>query len=102
MNVSSGTSSRWKIMLDYNETGRQAALPADLFAKSTAGFKQRLALGLAGVLEGEPNFYRHLRPGLGIEAARGYYGAVDLPSGRSISLIEDIVATKGATFCSPQ
>ncbi|MGV9386519.1 aminoglycoside phosphotransferase family protein [Nonomuraea sp. NPDC003707] len=101
-NVSSGTSSRWRITIDYNDAGRRAGLPSVLFAKSTAGFKQRLVLSLASILEGEPNFYRHLRPDLGIEAARGYYGAVDLQSGRSISLMEDIVATKGATFCSPQ
>lgn len=100
--VSSGTSSRWAITVDYNETGRRAGLPSNLFAKTTVGFKQRLTLDLARVLEGEPNFFRHLRPHLGIEAPLGYHGAVDLRSGRSISLMEDVVATKGATFCSPQ
>jgi hypothetical protein len=53
--VSSGTSSRWSVTVGYNEAGRRADLPSNLFAKTTAGFKQRLTLDLAGILEGEPN-----------------------------------------------
>lgn len=30
------------------------------------------------------------------------YGVVDLRSGRSLSLLEDLVASKGASFCTPQ
>ncbi|WP_086820878.1 aminoglycoside phosphotransferase family protein [Allokutzneria sp. NRRL B-24872] len=97
--VSSGTSSRWRITVTYKETGQ---LPTAFFVKTTRGFKQRLTLSLARVLDGEPNFFEHLRPELDIEAARGFHGAADVASGRSISLMEDIAASRGATFCTPK
>ncbi|NQE71227.1 hypothetical protein [Nocardia gamkensis] len=100
--VSAGTSTRWKLSVTYNAAGRAAGLPEELFAKTTAEFKQRLTLDLAGIIGGEPGFFTHLRPALDIEAPRGYHSAVDYRSGRTISLLEDIVSTKGATFCTPQ
>ncbi|MFQ6393699.1 phosphotransferase [Nocardia sp. KC 131] len=100
--VSAGTSTRWKLGVTYNESGQVAGLPENLFAKTTADFKQRLTLDLAGILGGEPGFVKYLRPELEIEAPRGYHSAVDYRSGRSISLLEDIVSTKGASFCTPQ
>ncbi|WP_330257029.1 aminoglycoside phosphotransferase family protein [Nocardia sp. NBC_00565] len=99
--ASTGTSTRWKLNVTYNEAGRVAGLPENLFAKTTADFKQRLTLDLAGILAGEPGFFKHLRPELDIEAPRGFHSAVDERSGRSISLLEDIVSTKGASFCTP-
>ncbi|GAA5201217.1 phosphotransferase [Rugosimonospora acidiphila] len=98
---SAGTSTRWRFTVTYNEAGRAAGLPTRLFAKATRTFSQRLTLELAGILTGEPVFFKHLRPGLDIEAPHGYHAGVDLRSGRSISILEDIVATKGATFCTP-
>ncbi|WP_245713541.1 phosphotransferase [Nocardia vaccinii] len=100
-NVSAGTSTRWKLTVTYNEAGRAAALPERLFAKTTAHFKQRLTLDLAGILGGEPGFFTHLRPELDIEAPRSYHSAIDQRSGRTISLLEDIDSSKGASFCSP-
>ncbi|WP_406266134.1 aminoglycoside phosphotransferase family protein [Nocardia sp. NBC_00881] len=100
--VSAGTSTRWKLSVSYNDAGRAAGLPEQLFAKTTAGFKQRLTLELAGILGGEPGFFSYVRPTLDIEAPRGYHSAIDHRSGRTISLLEDIVSTKGATFCTPQ
>ncbi|MDP9844010.1 phosphotransferase [Streptosporangium lutulentum] len=100
--VSNGTSSRWRATVVYNAAGRDAGLPTALFAKTSRSWTQRLLLGMADVLTGEPGFYTHLRPHLDIEAPHGYHGAVDPASGRSIALMEDIVATKGATFCTPQ
>jgi hypothetical protein len=100
--VSSGTSSRWRATVTYNDAGRAAGLPTELFAKTSLSWTQRLLLGMADVLTGEPGFYGHLRPHLDIEAPRGYHGAVDRASGRSIALIEDIPTTKNALFCTPQ
>ncbi|MEU2178026.1 phosphotransferase [Nocardia sp. NPDC019219] len=100
--VSAGTSTRWKLGVAYNAAGRAANLPERLFAKTTADFKQRLTLDLAGIIGGEPGFFTHLRSALDIEAPRGYHSAVDYRSGRSISLLEDIGSTKGALFCTPQ
>lgn len=100
--VSSGTSTRWRATVTYNGAGRNAGLPTALFAKTSLSWPQRLLLGTADVLAGEPGFYRHLRPHLAIEAPHGYHGAVDPASGRSIALMEDVVATRRATFCTPQ
>lgn len=100
--VSAGTSTRWKLGVTYNAVGQAAGLPEQLFAKTTSDFKQRLTLDLAGIIGGEPGFFTHLRPDLDIEAPLGYHSAVDHRSGRTISLLEDIVSTKGATFCTPQ
>ncbi|UGQ13350.1 aminoglycoside phosphotransferase family protein [Yinghuangia sp. ASG 101] len=100
--ATSGTSSRLRLRLTYNEAGREAALPDVLFAKTTAKFTQRMMLGLGNTIEGEPGFFAHLRNGVDIEAPRGYHGAADQASGRSIVLMEDLVATKGATFCTPR
>jgi hypothetical protein len=100
--VSTGTSTRWNLGVTYNVAGRAAGLPEQLFAKTTADFKQRLTLDLAGIIGGEPGFFTHLRPALDIEAPRGYHSAVDYRSGRTISLLENIVSTKGARFCTPQ
>ncbi|MFI6759953.1 hypothetical protein ACIBF5_12530 [Micromonospora sp. NPDC050417] len=100
--VSSGTSTRWRGTVTYNRAGQEAGLPTALFAKTTLDWSQRLLLGMADVLTGEPGFYRHLRPHLEIEAPHGYHGSADHGSGRSIALMEDIVATRQVTFCTPQ
>jgi hypothetical protein len=100
--VSNGTSSRWRATVTYNQAGRDAGLPTALFAKTSRSWTQRLLLGMADVLTGEPGFYTYIRPHLDIEAPHGYHGAVDPASGRSIALMEDIVATKKVTFCTPQ
>ncbi|WP_280460425.1 aminoglycoside phosphotransferase family protein [Nocardia carnea] len=96
-----GTTSRWKATIHYNEAGRRARLPEHLFAKTTLTFTQRLTQYLAHALPGEPGFFQHLRPELDIEAPRGYFGAADLRTGRSLTLLEDVSVTQGARFCTP-
>jgi hypothetical protein len=100
--ASSGTSTRWTVSLSYNDAGRDAGLPTELFAKTTLAYRQRMMLGLAGVIAGEPAFFAHFRPGVEMEAPQGYYGGVDERSWRSLSLIEDISLSKAATFCTPE
>ncbi|WP_293681596.1 phosphotransferase [uncultured Phenylobacterium sp.] len=99
---SAGTSVRRRIHLTYNDVGRAAGLPATVFAKSTPNALTRMANGYSGTMASEALFYAQLRPELSLEAPRGYHSAYDLRSYRSIHLLEDLVATKGATFCSPQ
>lgn len=98
---SSGTSERAGLRLEYNDAGRAAGLPTRVFTKSSASFRQRMVLGGAGALHGETRFYTALREKTSVEAPRGYWGCVDDRSWRSIVVIEDIVATKGATFMTP-
>jgi hypothetical protein len=98
---SSGTTTRRALEVDYNEVGLAAGLPTRLFAKCTTTLAQRLMLGLGGFLYGEPGFYTLVRPELEVEAPRGYFGAVDPRSWRSIVLLEDVAATRGASFWQP-
>lgn len=46
----------------------------------------------------EADFFNTVRPLVEIEAPVGYHSAFDLRSGRAIHLLEDLVATKNATF----
>jgi hypothetical protein len=98
---SSGTSERVAIRVSYNEAGTAAGLPTRVFTKATKSFQQRLVLGGAGVLEGETRFYTGLREKSSIEAPQGYWGKADPVSWRSIAVMEDIAATKGAKFWEP-
>ena len=94
----SGASTRWKPTVGYNEIGQVADLPGKLFAKKDIA--QRLTRDLAGLLHSEPAFCKQLRPNLKIKAPRGHHSAVESRSGRSISQLEAIVSTMGASFCT--
>ena len=92
-----GSSVRRRLKVTYNDEGRQAHLPEDLFCKTTPTVATRLATGLTAAAEGR--FYREIRPGLNIETPRCYHSVWDRNSGRSIHVFEDVVATKAARFC---
>ncbi|MFD0364883.1 aminoglycoside phosphotransferase family protein [Nocardia sp. GCM10030253] len=100
-NGSHGTSTRVAIRVDYNEAGQQAGLPTELFAKTTTSLSQRILLGGAKMIDGETHFFMDLRPDVEMEAPIGYWGAFDPSSWRSIALMEDIAATRGAVFIEP-
>lgn len=97
----SGTSTRAALRVAYNDAGRTAGLPTELYTKTTANYSQRLLLGGARVLWGETHFFTRFRPGVKMEAPLGYWGGVDERSWRSIIVMEDIAATKGAKFIEP-
>lgn len=96
---SSGTTYRRRLHVDYNDAGRAADLPATLFTKSTPTVLQRITQAITGAVEAR--FYVHLRPLLAIEAPRCFHGVVDDRRMTAITLLEDLTATKGATFLSP-
>jgi hypothetical protein len=95
-----GTTTRRSLELAYHGTAT-TELPSRLFVKCTSSLAQRLMLGLGGLIEGEPGFYNHVRPGLEIEAPTGYFAAVDPRSWHSVVLLEDVTATKHARFWGP-
>lgn len=97
--VSSGTSVRARLHLRYGTD--RSELPATMFVKSTPTLTTRIANGLTGTAPTEAGFYQHLRPQLDLQAPQGYHSAFNSKSWRSVQIIEDLVATKGATFCSP-
>jgi Phosphotransferase enzyme family len=97
-----GTSTRQGLQLALNDEARQGGVPSRLFTKCSRNFNQRLMLGLSGMINGEIGFYPQIRPQLKIEAPKGYHACIDLPSWRSMILMEDVVATKGAKFISTE
>lgn len=98
---SNGTSSRRGLTVRYNEAGTAAELPTELFTKSTAALTMRVVCGLCALLGNESGFYRRIRPELDMEAPWAYHAAFDPRSYRSLFVLEDVVATKGATFGNP-
>lgn len=92
-----GSSVRRWLKAAYNEAGRNAGLPENLFCKTTPTVLTRLATGLSAA--GEARFYRLIRPELKIEAPRCYHSAWDRNSGRSVHLFNDLIATRAARFC---
>jgi Phosphotransferase enzyme family len=98
---SSGSTERLALRVVYNEAGQQAGLPTELFTKAGTKVSQRLLTGGAGVLHGEEHFYMQLRDKTTMEAPRGYWAKADDRSWRSITIMEDVAATKGARFVGP-
>ncbi len=96
-----GTSGRQQILVTYNKEGEAARLPTSIFCKGTPTFVTRVSMSSVPSMMIEEQFYRLVRPDLEIEAPIGYYSAYNLWNGRSIHLIEDLVATKGASFPKP-
>ena len=92
-----GSSVRRRLKVAYNDEGRKAGLPENLFCKTTPTVLTRLATGLSAA--GEARFYRQIRPELNIEAPVCYHSAWDRKSGRSVHLFNDLIATKAARFC---
>ncbi|MEQ9590779.1 MAG: aminoglycoside phosphotransferase family protein [Parvibaculaceae bacterium] len=93
-----GTSGRQQFSIEYNAAGQRAGLPTSVFAKGTPTLTTRISMGSVPSMQLETQFFNSVRPHLDIEAPVGYYSAHDLLSGRSIHLLEDLVATKNATF----
>jgi Phosphotransferase enzyme family len=98
---SSGSTERLALRVAYNEAGVLAHLPTELFTKAGTKVSQRLLTGGAGVLHGEEHFYMALRHKTTMEAPLGYWAKADDRSWRSITIMEDIAATKGARFVGP-
>src|SRR6202048_3243638 len=98
--ASAGTHERHQLIVSYNEEGRRAGLPVSIFTKSLPSIVTRMIGGFNGTARAEGNFYTQLRPQIEIEAPRCYHSAYDRRTFAAIHLLEDMVATKGATFCN--
>jgi len=98
--ASAGTHERHRLIITYNEAGRRAGLPGSIFTKSLPSVVTRMIGGFNGTARVEGRFYMQLRPQLKIEAPVGYHAASNRRTFASMLLLEDLVATKSATFCS--
>lgn len=96
---SAGSTSRAALTVTYDDAGTEAGLPAQVFTKATPKLTSRLITVPSGALFTEERFYNSIQPELGdLETPTGYHAAVDLASGRSMFLLENIAVTRGATF----
>lgn len=95
---SHGTSTRRAITVTYNDEGQRAGLPTAIYSKSTPSLINRLLIGVTGAAGMEALFYDAIRPQLNIGAPKGYFGAWDPRTCRSMILTEDITKSRGATF----
>ncbi len=97
-----GTHERHQLVVTYNEAGLRAGLPSSIFTKSLPSVVTRMIGGFNGTARVEGQFFMQLRPLLQIEAPVGYHAAFDRRTFASMLLLEDLVATKSATFCNHQ
>ena len=98
--ASAGTHERHQLTVSYNEEGRRAGLPVSIFTKSLPSIVTRMIGGFNGTARVEGSFYTQIRPQLEIEAPLCYHSAYDRRTFAAIHLLEDLVATKSATFCN--
>jgi hypothetical protein len=98
---STGTHARHRLFLTYNEEGQKAGLPRSVFSKTLPTLFNRMMGGYNGTARAEGRFYAEIRPRLeDIEAPVGYHWAFDRRTFAAVNLMEDLVATKKATFCN--
>jgi aminoglycoside phosphotransferase (APT) family kinase protein len=99
--VNDGTTSRRPFAVAYEPSDTQAdGLPTRLFAKFTERFTSRLLLGPVGAVRNEAEFYRRVQSSLpDLQAPEGYHVTYDERSWRSMFVLEDVGATRSATFC---
>ncbi|WP_158276766.1 phosphotransferase family protein [Paraconexibacter algicola] len=93
----SGTTSRRRLRLHYE--GAAAGLPETVFTKSNPSLLQRITQAITG--PAEARFYLDMREHLDLEAPHCYHAALDTRRMASALVLEDLVATRGATFLGP-
>jgi aminoglycoside phosphotransferase (APT) family kinase protein len=98
--ASAGTHERHQLKVSYNEEGSRAGLPVSIFTKSLPSIVTRMIGGFNGTARVEGSFFTQIRPQLEIEAPLCYHSAYDRRTFAAIHLLEDLVATKSATFCN--
>lgn len=96
--VSEGTHHRHRIRLEVS--GGDPTAPTSLFTKSLPTLEVRMISGITGHARAEGRFFQQIRPELQIEAPQCYASWFDRDSAAALHLLEDLVATKQATFCN--
>lgn len=100
VSASKGTHQRHRFALTWNRAGQDAGLPTAVFTKSLPTLVTRMMGGYNGTARAEGRFYMEIRPDLAIEAPRGYHAAFDRETLACVNVLEDIVATRQASFCN--
>jgi thiamine kinase-like enzyme len=92
-----GSSNRRRIMVEYNQAGRDAGLPDTVFCKAAETLNNRLVLGLSRAAQIEADFYNRVRGRLDIEAPQGLHADFDPENFASMVMLRDLRGH--AEFC---
>jgi hypothetical protein len=96
--VSQGTTDRVRLLLTWNEAGRDAGLPATAFAKGTpASPTSRVLLSAFGLAAYETGFYNDVHPTVADLTMRPYL-ARGRRGGRYVTVLEDLGSRPGIHF----
>lgn len=96
--ASSGSGDRCAFTVTYNQAGKDAGLPTNLFHKGLNNFYTRLHLVRLNIAANEPGFYRDVRPGLDIEAPTALHTELEDRTYRLVLILDDVIKDKGASF----
>jgi hypothetical protein len=92
--ITSGTTSRARLRLEYEGPGRRTDLPDTMFVKlAPRDLASRLFVSLFGLGRSEVDFYRSARPGLPVRAPQVYFAAAAPRGARFALLLEDLAAS---------
>ncbi len=87
----SGTTSRQRLRLHWNEAGRAAGLPSVVFIKTTpGGWRNRTMVASLRMSSTEVDFYRTVRDDLPDDIAPHAYATVKGPGARFLLVLEDM------------
>ena len=88
--VDNGTSNRRRIVIEWNEAGRDAELADHLFCKGTQSLESRYMLGMNEGVQAEVNFYNIVRPRLALRAPIALFASYDPHTLNSLIMMEDM------------
>jgi hypothetical protein len=94
----SGTTDRRRLAIEWNEAGRAAALPENLFVKSTPlSAKNRTMVAALGMAVNEARFYNQAGAELKGVAPHAWYARAGVGA-RFLIVLDDIVAAGGRPY----
>ena len=93
-----GTTDRRRLAVEWNEAGRAAGLPANVFVKSTPlSAKNRTMVATLGMAVNEARFYNQAAAALEGVAPRAWYAHAGAGA-RFLIVLDDIVAAGGRPY----
>jgi hypothetical protein len=95
--VISGTSTKFRVAVEYAPEGGAASLPSSLIVKG--GFEDH-SPWMAGMYADEVKFYRDIRPHIAMNTPACYFAGSDPSSHQSIVILEDL-KLRDVTFQNP-
>jgi thiamine kinase-like enzyme len=93
-----GSSNRRRIVVEYNQVGKDHGLPEKLFCKASHDLSNRMVLGVSGGAQGEVNFYNLFRPHVEMEVPVSFFAEWDPTSCNSLIILGDITNSV-KSFC---